>query len=279
MTRTNNLTTAPETSQASEPTSRIDATNSADRTCKLWAALPAYNEAAALPELLDNIAAECRDNGLPYEIIVVDDGSSDETAEMAREASKVWNVRLVQHPENRGLAAAIRTGLTTAVELASDDDFILTMDSDGTHPTSLIPEMLKKAQQGADVVIASRFRRGSRVMGLSLPRHLLSIAARVCFTTAFPAKGIRDYTCGYRIYRVSKLREAMDHYGDNFVSEQGFSCMVDVLLKMRKLDTRFDEVPMVLRYDLKQGDSKMRVVRTCVDTLKLIARRRMGSSN
>ncbi len=278
MPRTNELTAVPDSPSQSDVAPDAAPENRAGKTCKLWAALPAYNEAAALPELLDNIGAECRDNGLDYEIIVVDDGSTDGTADAAREAAKIWNVRLVQHPRNLGLAAAIRTGLTTAIELADDDDVILTMDSDGTHPTSLIPEMLKKAEQGADVVIASRFRPGSRVMGLSLPRHLLSIAARVCFTTAFPAKGIRDYTCGYRIYRVSKLREAINHYGDNFVSEQGFSCMVDVLLKMRKLNTRFDEVPMILRYDLKQGDSKMRVVRTCMDTLKLIARRRMGSS-
>ena len=245
---------------------------------KLWAALPAYNEAAALPALFDNIASQCKDAGIDYEIILVDDGSTDATAEVTRQAAEFGNIRLVQHEQNRGLAAAIRTGFNTVLTLADDEDVLLTMDSDGTHPTDLIPEMRRRIEAGADVVIASRFRPGAKVIGLSMSRHLLSLAARVCFTTAFPSPGIRDYTCGYRLYRVSKLREAMRKYGDQFVSEQGFSCMVDVLLKLRKLDTRFDEVPMVLRYDLKEGASKMRVWKTCADTLKLIARRRLGSN-
>ena len=81
------------------------------------------------------------------------------------------------------------------------------------------------------------------------------------------------------MFRASKLKEAMEHYGADFVSEQGFSCTVDLLLKLRKLGARFGEVPMVLRYDQKQGESKMRVFQTCMDTLKLIARRRIGSDN
>ena len=241
-------------------------------------ALPAYNEEASLPPLLESLHATLAAAGLPHEIVVVDDGSSDGTAEVAREASLSLPVRLVSHPQNRGLAAALRTGLEDAVAQASPGDVVVTMDSDNTHPSGLIPRMLQMIAEGHDVVIASRFQSGARVVGVPPLRVALSVASRWLFQLALPIPGVRDYTCGFRVYRVEPLAAAIEHYGDRFVSEKGFSCMVDVLLKMRRL--RIDgspivmgEAPMILRYDRKGGESKMRVWRTVRQTLSLIARR------
>jgi dolichol-phosphate mannosyltransferase len=93
-----------------------------------------------------------------------------------------------------------------------------------------------------------------------------------------PIPGVRDYTCGFRAYRASVLGASIEHYGDRFVTEKGFSCMVDVLLKLRRLRINgarivMGEAPMVLRYDLKGGVSKMRVLRTIRQTLSLVVRR------
>lgn len=241
-------------------------------------ALPAYNEAEALQPLLESLHATLAAAGLPHEIVVVDDGSSDDTAEIASRASFSMPVRLVQHRQNQGLAAALRTGLVDAVDHAAPGDIVVTMDSDNTHPAGLIPRMLALVAEGHDVVIASRFQPGSRVIGVPFDRVLLSVAARWVFKLLQPIPGVRDYTCGFRAYRVEPLAAAIDHYGDRFVSEQGFSCMVDVLLKMRRLRVNgapvvMGEAPMVLRYDLKGGVSKMRVLRTVRQTLSLVARR------
>lgn len=241
-------------------------------------ALPAYNEAEALQPLLESLHATLAAAGLPHEIVVVDDGSSDDTAEIASRASFSMPVRLVQHRQNQGLAAALRTGLVDAVDHAAPGDIVVTMDSDNTHPAGLIPRMLALVAEGHDVVIASRFQPGSRVIGVPFDRVLLSVAARWVFKLLQPIPGVRDYTCGFRAYRVEPLAAAIDHYGDRFVSEQGFSCMVDVLLKMRRLRVNgapvvMGEAPMVLRYDLKGGVSKMRVLRTVQQTLSLVARR------
>ena len=88
---------------------------------------------------------------------------------------------------------------------------------------------------------------------------------------------MRDYTCGYRAYKVPVIQRALKG-NPRFVSERGFSCMVDILLKLRTVRPPLvmNEVPMVLRYDKKAGASKMRVLRTVKDTLKLLARRRLG---
>lgn len=243
-------------------------------------ALPAYNEAEALEPLLLSLHETLAATGLPHEIVVVDDGSSDDTAAIASRASFSMPVRLVQHEQNQGLAGALRTGLVDAVKHAQPGDIVLTMDSDNTHPAGLIPRMLSLIHEGHDVVIGSRFQPGSRTIGVPWDRVLLSIAARLVFKLVLPIPGVRDYTCGFRAYRVEPLKAAIDHFGDRFVSETGFSCMVDVLLKLRRLRVNggpvvMGEAPMVLRYDQKGGVSKMRVWRTVRQTLSLVARRRI----
>jgi dolichol-phosphate mannosyltransferase len=91
----------------------------------------------------------------------------------------------------------------------------------------------------------------------------------------FPIRGVRDYTCGYRAYRADALR-AVDKFGDALISETGFSCMADLLLKLRKLPLKMSGVPLELRYDRRGTDSKMRVLRTIRQTLMLLLRRRLG---
>jgi dolichol-phosphate mannosyltransferase len=86
---------------------------------------------------------------------------------------------------------------------------------------------------------------------------------------------VTDFTCGYRAYRAEALQQAYGAYGDTFVDQDGFQCMVDVLLKLRRLPLIFGEVPMILRYDLKRGSSKMRLTRTALKTLRLLWQRRV----
>ena len=72
------------------------------------------------------------------------------------------------------------------------------------------------------------------------------------------------------------MRQALNEYGEHFITEQGFSCMVDVLLKLRRYDPIVREVPMILRYDQKTSSSKMNVIKTVLQTLSLLFRRRLG---
>lgn len=238
--------------------------------------LPAYNEEQSLGLLLQRLDQSMHEDDLQYEIVVVDDGSTDGTARIAEEYARHVPVRLERHEVNRGLGTTIRDGLKAAVSIATDDDIIVVMDADNTHTPGLIRNMIRVVREGADVVIASRYRPGSYVRGVPLHRKLLSLAARALFQATFPIRGVRDYTCGYRAYRASVLRDAFRRYGDDFVNQEGFQCMVDILLKLRKLDLIFREVPLILRYDLKQGASKMKVLKTIAGSLSLIAKRRAG---
>jgi len=238
--------------------------------------LPAYDEADNLPALLGGLQRTMEDGGFAYEIVVVDDGSHDRTAAIAEEWAAALPLRLVRHAVNQGLGATLRDGLQAALERAATDDVIITMDADDTHVPGLIVRMVQMIGEGYDVVIASRYQPGARVYGVSALRRLMSRGASLLMRSLLPIRGVRDFTCGYRAYRADVLRRAADRYGARLVDQEGFQCMVDLLLKLRPMDPIIGEVPMVLRYDRKGGESKMRVGRTARSTLLLLLRRRLG---
>ena len=237
--------------------------------------LPAYNEEENLPQLFESLA-DLVSSGFLHSIVIVDDGSRDRTAELAEQYADTLPIQLIRHGRNRGLAAAIRTGLAYAAKHGEPNGIVFTMDSDNTQPIGLMPRMSQLVSEGNDVVIASRYRSGARVVGLSPFRHLTSIGAGLMFKTILPIPGVRDYTCGYRAYRCETLRDALDFYGSDFVSETGFTCMVDILLKLHGRGAIFGEAPMILRYDQKRGASKMPVFKTIMQTFRLAFRRRLG---
>jgi len=244
---------------------------------KLFIVLPAYNEEENIGALLEAIDNVLQDQNLEYQAIVVDDGSRDHTLKILEEYQEQVPVTICRHKLNQGLGATIRDGLLIASRLAADNDVVITMDADQTHSPGLIFRMVQMVNEGHDVVIASRYRHGARVFGVSLFRRCLSYGASMLLRIVFPTNGVRDYTCGYRAYRGNVLRRAITVYGDRFVEASGFQCMMDILLKFRELDVIFGEVPMVLRYDLKRGESKMRIFRTIRHSLTLLVRSRLGT--
>lgn len=243
---------------------------------KVIIALPAYNEEPNLPDLLGRMDTALREVQIQYQVLIVDDGSTDRTYEIASEWAEKVPVQVRRHERNMGLGATLRDGLEWARDVAAPNDVIVTMDSDNSHTPELIVRMIRMIREGHDVVIASRFQRGSRVRGVPLSRRALSRLGSWLFKLTFPIKGVRDYTCGYRAYKAGVLQASLAS-DPSFFDQEGFQAMVDVLLKLRrKRELIFGEVPLILRYDLKQGESKMDVGATITKTLALMARRRFG---
>jgi dolichol-phosphate mannosyltransferase len=237
--------------------------------------LPAYNEEAAIGRVLDRIDEALTRAGVGHAVFVVDDGSTDGTARVVAErAARRPSVRLERHAANLGLGPTLRDGLRAAAAAAEDGDVVVTLDADDTQPPELIPAMMQRIAAGADVVIASRYEAGARTLGVPWHRRALSGAGSMLFRWVLPIPGVRDFTCGYRAYRASVLKTAIQDFGDRFVDQQGFQSMVDVLLKLRDRGLTFAEVPLVLRYDAKSGASKMRVGATIGRTLLLLGQRR-----
>jgi len=245
---------------------------------RLFMVWPAYNEAENLESLIartELVLDRLGQLGHEREYIIVDDGSTDGTPQLLARLCATLPITVITHKPNQGLGPTIRDGLRVASERADDDDLLVAMDADNTHPPGLMIAMVQKALAGNDVVIASRYRPGARVVGLQWHRKLLSLGARAAFQLTFPIPGVRDYTCGYRCYRAGIVRLAFKRYGAAFVEHSGFQCMADILVRLARLGAIVDEVPLVLRYDRKRGESKMRVARTVLQTLRLLVVRRL----
>lgn len=242
------------------------------RATSVTVVLPAYNEERDLPALLPRIR-EALAPFSTYRVLIVDDASTDATADIAMAFARTMPVRLIRHRRNGGLGAAIRTGLKAA---AGFDGIVITLDADNSQGPELMPEMIARIREGADVVIASRFREGAAEVGVPRHRVALSHAASWLLRALIGYPGVRDYSCGYRAYRGEALRRLISTYGDNFLREHGFSCMVELLINLKRIDARIVEVPLVLRYDLKEGASKMRIWRTLSRYLVVVWRGRLA---
>ncbi len=243
---------------------------------RVFVVLPAYNEEQALGPLLDGIAEAMAEERFAYQVVVVDDGSRDATLAIAQARSGAMPLRIERHEVNQGLGRTIGDGFRVAAAECDERDVVVALDADNTHPPGLIGAMVRRIREGNDVVIASRYQPGGRVLGVPPLRRFLSWGAGLLFRLTFPIPGVKDYTCGFRAYRGALLKEAFRRYGDQFVSETGFQCMVDILLKLHRLGAICGEVPLVLRYDRKAGASKMKVGSTVLRTLGLMLRRRFG---
>ncbi|SPF35389.1 Glycosyl transferase 2 family protein [Candidatus Desulfosporosinus infrequens] len=251
----------------------------------LYIVLPAYNEDEALPDLLADIEQNCV--SIPHLIVVVNDGSTDRTQDVVHKYSLMHNnVHEVNHTQNQGLGAALNSGFQYVLNLNNqnrgflpendvnlkqeDPDMVITLDADNTQPADRIPLLYEKICTGADLVIASRYVQGGEQHGLSLGRRVLSWGAGRVMHYFVPITGVRDYSCGYRAYRLSILAEGTRLYGPNIIQSRNFSGMVELLLKVAPLAEHVTEVPLKLHYELKKGASKMRIGATIWGYVQLI---------
>lgn len=238
--------------------------------------LPAFNEEESLPNLLKRISQIESKYNVKINVVVVNDGSSDNTSKIAEENSEDINLTLVNHENNMGLGQAVQTGIKEALSQSGLNDIIIIMDADDTHDVNLMDTMISKIEAGADIVIASRFVEGGNDKSAPPFRRLLSRGASVVFKTLLPLNKINDFTSGFRAYRVSLLQRASINWGESLIVEQGFACMVELLLKLRHWQPNVVEIPFFLRYDRKLGASKLKLFKTLLQYLKLAIRDRIS---
>lgn len=219
--------------------------------------VPCYNEAANLPSLVAALRETLQNE--PYRLYAVNDGSKDTTATVLADLARTHPITVLTHEVNKGVAAVFRTGFTAAVHDAVDHDVIALMEGDQTSPPALLPEMIRRIRNSADVVIASRYRPGGGYKHFPLKRLILSKGANVVFRVFFPIPGATDYSIFYRAYRVPPLRAAMEKYGDQFIASTTFLANAEILVKLKPFIHRVEEVPLFYDYGLKHGKSGMKV--------------------
>ena len=236
--------------------------------------IPAYNEEKALQKLLPDIAAVMGKTGRSYEICVVNDGSRDRTLGLLNELKSRLPLEALSHASNQGYGAALATGYCQLAKRVQFDDAVVSLDADNTHPPSYIPALIRKLEEGFDVVMTSYWIAGAHAYGVPLPRRIMSRVANGLFRILFPIDGTRTYTNGFRAYRGAMLKRLEQRWENRLIEEAGFAGGTELFLKARALGAKVTEIPFDLHYENRGGESKIRIGRTIATYLTLATRAR-----
>jgi dolichol-phosphate mannosyltransferase len=219
-------------------------------------AFPAFNEAKNLRRFPAEVKPVFDGLGEPYEILIVDDGSTDKTAEVARGLGAP--VRLVQHDRNRGLGAAIRTAIKEA-----KGDLLVTMDTDLTFAPALVPSLLARFRKGdVDVVCGSPKLAG---YGKDIPSYRLFVShiAAFVYRVVLGAK-ISTITPIFRLYKRDQLLSLP-------LQATGFDINAEILFYLVRAGRRIVEVPAALTQRI-HGESKLEYRKEMKRHLRLLKR-------
>lgn len=200
--------------------------------------IPAFNEAARLPKTLARLREWLAGSHPRHEILVVDDGSADGTAEAAREAGGETLV-LLRHEPNRGKGYAVRRGM-----LAAKGERRLMTDADLSTPIEELPRLMDELDRGAQVAIGSRAVAGARIeVHQSAFREAIGrVFNRLVQTLLLP--GLSDTQCGFKLFTALAAEQA---FGASRLD--GFSFDVEALYIARRRGLQIAEVPVVWRND------------------------------
>lgn len=224
--------------------------------------LPAWNESGAIPLLVEKFKQTLTE---PYQITIYDDGSTDSTFTVANNLRSDHPIEVLQHKVNQGLGPTLNDGLRHLAKVAQDDDLIVTLDCDDTHEPKYLPDAIQKLRvEKLDVVILSRYVKGSGQSGLSFMKTLTSMGAGIFLKLFFPIKGVMEYSCNYRVIRAGVLKKAIDSFGEEFIAfpHLGFVGAPEILVKLHRVGAKIGESPFVLRYDQKQTPSANQSLKT-----------------
>ena len=205
----------------------------------IWVVIPAYNE----QQVIGGVLRELIEQNKSFNIVVVDDGSKDDTA---KEAAK-YPIHILQHPINLGQGAALATGFEYA--LLKNADVVVTFDADGQMRPEDIEKLVGKIKEGFDVALGSRFLDIKPQDMPALRKFLLRLV--VAFTRATGGLNVTDIHNGFRAFKADALRQIV-------ITQNQMAHASEILSEIKRNKLKYCEVPVGIRYtdySKKKGQS------------------------
>jgi len=213
--------------------------------------IPAFNEEKRIGKVLKSLLK------YPYQIIVVNDGSSDNTSKIVKEFGKV---KLINNKTNLGQGASIRLGIQLA--LSSKSDIIVTFDADGQHRASEIKKFIKKINAGYDVVLGSRFLKKTK---LPLKRKIL-LKGSILVERIFLGIKLTDAHNGFRAFTSNAARKIK-------IRENGMAHASEIIYRIKENGLKYSEIPVNIHYSAdtinKGGNTIVRSFEVLYKLIKL----------
>lgn len=222
----------------------------------LYICIPVYNEGPTIGVLLWRIRRVLQDYTRPFEIIVFDDGSTDSTREILQPYEKVLPLTVLGVPRREGYARAVRA-LLQAVNGKTRyprRDAMIMMQGDFTDQPESIPELVKRFEGGADIVVGERASEKLNRTGRSL-----SLMSRWATRSLIKLPNITDPFGTFRLFRISVVRELLKSGADTLLTEgDGWGVNLELLLKAMGAARRTESLTLDPRYDVRIRESRVR---------------------
>ena len=221
----------------------------------IYVCIPSYNEAPTIGLLLWKIRQVFAGFQREYQLLVLDDGSDDATAEVLERYTRVLPLSVTRHPQRRGYADSVEELLRQAVERTDRPkrDCAILMHADFAHGPNFIPDLVRRIESGADIVIAesklegepSRVRRWIRRLAPYLLRGAVSVP------------GVTDVVSGFSVFRLVTLRNAFRGATGRLLTTQGWAANAELYGRTARHARRVETISAVERRDLRQRQSRV----------------------
>jgi len=222
----------------------------------LYICVPAYNEAPTIGVLLWRIRKVFQEYSREYEVIVYDDGSTDATAETLEPYASVLPLTVLRSETRRGYGHALNAlcaEVSRRTRYARRDGMVV-MQADFTDQPEMLPELVKRFEGGADIVVAER--NGGT---LPVPVRRLSRVAPWMIRFFVSTPDVRDPFGTFRIYRISAIRDLLKSLGESpLITTDGWAANVELLVKLLPFSRRTERVDVTPRYDVRPRDTRVR---------------------
>ena len=233
----------------------------------LYICIPTYNEAPTVGVLLWRIRAVFQEYSKEYEILVYDDASSDATAETLEPYKEVLPLKVIKGGSRVGYAAAVEACFREVIRRTRYPrrDAMIVLQADFTDLPEQIPELVRRFEGGADIVVADR--TGSE--GLPKPVRRLRLLSSLLVKRFAGLTGVGDPFSGFRLYRVSVIKDLIAARGTaKLVSVPGLGSNLQLLLSAARFARRVESVPLAASYDIRVRESRVRPASDAMELYK-----------
>src|SRR3989338_5509305 len=233
--------------------------------------IPAYDEEKNIAKLLHRTIEEMSKRDKGYHVVLVSDGGQDKTIDIAKTFIPKMPLEILSYSKNQGPGYAFNFGLKQVFERSKNkDDIIITKEADNTSSWDIFDLLIQKIDMGFDMALASCYMPGGRLIHTTLDRKVLSMCANFLIRYCLSLHGIYTFSSFYRAYSVKALKKAYTHYGGNLITENGFTSVIEILVKLHRLGMKIVEVPNTLDCSMRMGKSNMKKLTTSLNYFKLM---------